>query len=103
LDHGAILISSDWRYAQTDPKNTMTNPDPLTSLVKAAVISALEESGAKRLPRLMTQDQAGEYLGVEPAAVGRLRHYGKLKSVRISERVFRFDVADLDAYVEANK
>jgi excisionase family DNA binding protein len=81
----------------------MTNPDPLTILVKAAVLSALEESGVTRLPRLMTQDQAAEYLGIEPAGVGRLRHFGKLKSVKISERVFRFDVADLDAYVEANK
>jgi excisionase family DNA binding protein len=71
--------------------------------VRTAVMSALEESGVKRLPRLMTQDQAAEYLGIEPAAVGRLRHYGKLKSVKISERVFRFDVADLDTYVEANK
>ena len=81
----------------------MTNPDPLTLLVKAAVASALDESGVKRLPRLMTQEQAAEYLGIEPAAVGRLRHFGKLKCVRISERVFRFDVADLDAYVEENK
>lgn len=77
--------------------------DPLSQLVEAAVIRALDSAGARTLPRCMSREQAAEHLAVEPEAIDRLFHQGKLKRVRVSERIFRYDRAELERFVEENQ
>lgn len=50
----------------------------------------------------MNYRQAAAYLGVSERTVWGLRDSGRLKSIRIGASV-RFDVQDLDAYIEAQK
>jgi excisionase family DNA binding protein len=77
--------------------------DPLSHLIESAVLRAIESAGVGRLPRCMTREQAAEYLGIEPEAVDRLHHCGKIRRVRISERVFRYDREELDRFVRDNQ
>lgn len=55
---------------------------------------------AARSKRLLTTEQAAEYLGVDTETVKRLRAAGKLRSVGLLERKLLFDVDDLDAVIE---
>lgn len=77
--------------------------DPLSKLVRDAVITALEESGKPLRNRLMDTEKAAEYLGVETDAVKRMHAAGKIRSVKIFERKLMFDVKDLDRVIEENK
>lgn len=82
-----------------------TATDPLSKLVRDAVISALREQATESpvSKRLMTRDEAADFLAVEPSSVDRLYHLGKIKRVPLSEKLFRYDVRDLEAYIESVK
>ena len=81
----------------------MANLDPLSMLVKHAVMSAIEECGRPLRNRLLTLDKAAEYLGVSPDTLQRLHSAGKIQSVKIMDRRLLFDVNDLDSVIENNK
>lgn len=54
------------------------------------------------MPRLLSVEQAAEYLNRSPAAVRHLIATGKLKCVRMDGRVF-LDVQDLDQAIDDAK
>jgi excisionase family DNA binding protein len=59
-------------------------------------------AGGKMQPRLLTAEQAAEYLGRSKEAVQHMIADGKLPLVRSDRRVF-LDVRDLDAWIENSK
>ena len=76
-------------------------------------VDAIAEAVARRLEgkiehqstpgrRLLTVDEAGEYLGYTPAAVRHMVAKGQLPCVHIG-RSIRFDVRDLDSWIDENK
>jgi excisionase family DNA binding protein len=72
-------------------------------------IDAIAEAVAERLEhmqgqrkRLLTMEDAAEYLGMSPDAIYHLVSDGKLKPVRFDRRL-RFDVRDLDRLIEDGK
>ena len=52
--------------------------------------------------RLYTEEEAAHYLGMTLPAIRELRYKGKIRPTRWDRRV-RYDLADLDAFVEAHK
>jgi hypothetical protein len=42
------------------------------------------------LPKLLTEEEAAAYLGINPRTLARLRLAGKVEYVRISERRYRY-------------
>ena len=52
--------------------------------------------------RLRSIGSAAEYLGVSRATVERLVHRGELPIVKVAAST-RYDVGDLDAYIESNR
>ena len=50
-------------------------------------------------PRYLDATQAGQYLGVSKSTVVRLASAGKLRALRPSQGVVRFDRRELDAYM----
>ncbi len=76
-------------------------------------IDAIADAVARRLEgkldqqrgparRLMTVDEAGDYLGYTPAAVRHMVAKGQLPCVHVGRSV-RFDVKDLDRWIDENK
>lgn len=55
-----------------------------------------------RTRRLVPVEAAAEYLGVSRATVERLVHRGELPFVKIGGST-RYDVDDLDGYIESNR
>ena len=54
--------------------------------------------------RLLTTKEAAQYLGVSTWSIGQLVHGGKLPVVRGCEECnWKFDVHDLDRWIEENK
>jgi excisionase family DNA binding protein len=53
-------------------------------------------------PRLVTTKGAAAYLSVSPATVRRLHYTGELPAIRCL-KTLRFDVADLDVWINHNK
>ena len=83
-------------------------PDPLSPLVEAiasAVLSklkpALEQAQGLR-PRLLTVEQAAQYLGRTAYSIRHLAAQGAFPCVRADGRVM-FDVKDLDSWIDCNK
>jgi hypothetical protein len=75
------------------------------------VLDALADKLAERLrigqkpqitPRLLSVEQAAQYLSRSPRAVRLLAEKGILPGVRMDDRLF-FDIADLDRAIEAAK
>ena len=52
------------------------------------------------LPRLLTEDEAAAYLGINSRTLARLRLAGKIEYVRISERRFRYLESQLLTYLK---
>jgi hypothetical protein len=70
---------------------------------------ALAEKVAQRLQyitgvrqRLFDLDRAAEYLGLSPEALRQKTHAGEVPQVGIDSRL-RYDVHDLDKYIESHK
>lgn len=80
-----------------------TSTDPLSQLVKAAVVAALEDSGKPLSRRLLSTSQAAEYLGVSEDSVRNMNAGGKLRRVKIVGVKLMFDVKDLDRMIEDSK
>ncbi len=55
-----------------------------------------------RTRRLVPVEAAAEYLGVSRATVERLVHRGELPFIKISGST-RYDVDDLDGYIDTNR
>jgi len=54
-------------------------------------------------PRLLSAQQAARYLGVSHWTVRSLTWAGELPSVRLGKRQLRWDVRDLDRFIEDRK
>lgn len=54
-------------------------------------------------PRLLTAQQAADYLGVSHWTIRSLSWAGALASVRLGKRQLRWDLHDLDRFIEARK
>jgi excisionase family DNA binding protein len=52
--------------------------------------------------RLLALDKAAEYLGIRPRTLEKLAHGGHMPYVKLG-RATRYDIADLDAYVDRNR
>jgi len=78
--------------------------DALADSIAQRVIEEMKNSQKEQriTPRLLSVDQAAQYLSRTSAAVRRLISSGKLKSVRMDDRVF-LDIQDLDRIIEASK
>jgi len=83
--------------------NRVATLDPLSQLVKEAVIAALDESGRPLSQRLLTTAQTAEYLGISEDSVRNLHAAGTLRKVKIVGVKLMFDVKDLDKLIEENK
>ncbi|HKD07677.1 MAG TPA: helix-turn-helix domain-containing protein [Bryobacteraceae bacterium] len=81
----------------------MSALDPLSKLIRDAVLTALEESGKPLRNRLLTLDKAAEYMGISSDTLQRMHAAGRVRSVRIMDRRLLFDVNDLDAVIENSK
>ena len=53
--------------------------------------------------RLLTSSEAAHYLGISTRKLWELGNRGVVPVVRPDNRMVRFDVKDLDAFVEAKK
>jgi excisionase family DNA binding protein len=80
--------------------------DPLferiADLVADRVLDRLDRPGRPSQRRLLTVDQAAEYLARSPLAVRHLINRRVLPAVRHGRRVF-LDRADLDSFIERTK
>lgn len=54
-------------------------------------------------PRLLTTDDAANYLAISAWQLRALVHEGKIPAITRGARSWRFDVLDLDRYVDAEK
>ena len=86
-----------------EASNRQAADDPLSQLVKNAVMAALDETGKPLSRRLMTTAQAAEYLGISEDSVRNLNAARKLKCCRIVGVKLMFDVRDLDRLIEDSK
>jgi len=50
---------------------------------------------------LVDEEFAASYLAISRRHVAELRRSGRLTAVRVGGRLWRFTVADLDAYIES--
>jgi excisionase family DNA binding protein len=80
----------------------MTTPqlDPLVSAIAEAVVERIDSRVTG--PRLLTIEGAAKYLSMTEDAIRHKVNNGKLRAVR-ADRFLRFDVRDLDVWIEANK
>ncbi len=53
--------------------------------------------------RLLTSSEAAHYLGISTRKLWELGNRGVLPVVRLDNRMVRFDLADLDSFVDAKK
>jgi excisionase family DNA binding protein len=76
--------------------------DGLAERVAERVFAKLVDAQVAPTKRLLTMEQAGEYLGRSRESMQHLVSSGKLPTVRSDRRVF-LDVKDLDEWIQANK
>jgi excisionase family DNA binding protein len=74
--------------------------DPLVAAIAEAVVQRLGSHITG--PRLLTIEGAAKYLSMTEDAIRHKVMNGKLRVVR-ADRYLRFDIRDLDAWIEANK
>ncbi len=85
-------------------------PDPLSQMLTDAVIRGLTEMGftpealAAKTPltRVLSLEQAAEYMGMTRDSLKHNYDLGRIKAVRVDKKL-RFDRIDLDAWIDANK
>lgn len=53
--------------------------------------------------RLLTKDEASEFLGITPRTLARWTADGRVPAVRVGPRCVRYDTQDLERFIEANK
>ena len=74
--------------------------DPVATAIADAVLERL--GGKVTGPRLLTIEGAAKYLSMTEEAIRHKVINGKLRAVR-ADRYLRFDIRDLDSWIEANK
>ncbi len=76
----------------------------LAKRVAAEVCSEMQQAEAAPgvRPRLLTLEQAGQYLGRTRQAVEHMVRGGRLRAVKADRRIF-LDREDLDEWIENNK
>jgi excisionase family DNA binding protein len=74
--------------------------DPLVAAIADAIVDRL--GGHITRPRLLTIEGAAKYLSMTEDAIRHKVTNGKLRAVR-ADRYLRFDVRDLDLWIDANK
>ena len=84
-----------------------TSPDILSvdhilEVLAAKVTNRIQSQSHQILPRLLTLNQAAEYLGRTHEAMQHLASSGKIPTVRTDRRVF-VDRMDLDRWIEHHK
>lgn len=92
-------------HTYRSPDATFAGPTPGDTLIEAianAVVERLERIQIIR-KRLLTIEQAADYLGMSDDTVERLVAAGRLVPVRGLDRRVRFDIRDLDGLVEDAK
>lgn len=82
--------------------NYFLQPEPLLpSGLLHAHSRKQRKSRSKMDARLLSTQQAAEYLNVSPWTVRRLAHEGEIHFIR--RKYFYFTQADLDRYIQANR
>jgi excisionase family DNA binding protein len=76
--------------------------DRLAARAATLILARLGDGPVSATKRLLTMEQAGEYLGRSRESMQHLVSSGKLPTVRSDRRVF-LDLKDLDEWIEANK
>ena len=74
--------------------------EPLVAAIADAIVNRL--GGHVTGPRLLTIEGAAKYLSMTEDAIRHKVINGKLRAVR-ADRYLRFDVHDLDSWIDANK
>jgi excisionase family DNA binding protein len=74
--------------------------DPLAAAIADALLERV--GGVVTGPRLLTIEGAAKYLSMTEEAIRHKVINGKLRAVR-ADRYLRFDIRDLDSWIEANK
>jgi excisionase family DNA binding protein len=78
--------------------------DPLVAAIVAGVVAALQEKlPASKPKRLLTTEDAADYLGFTEDAIRHMVAANALPVVRIGERSIRFDITDLNKFIEERK
>ena len=81
----------------------MAASDILVEAIVQGVVQELKgHIGQKPQRRLLTVEQAAEYMGYTPAAVRHMVARNQVPCVR-KGRTLRFDVGDLDGWIEDHK
>lgn len=63
-----------------------------------------DEGHRRAQPRpKLTAEQAGEFMGLTARQVLELARQGRLPHIRYSPRIVRFDLDDIEAWVESQK
>jgi excisionase family DNA binding protein len=76
--------------------------DALAERLAARILAKLGDGPVAMTKRLLTIEQAGEYLGRSRESMQHLVSSGKLPTVRSDRRVF-LDLKDLEGWIETNK
>lgn len=76
--------------------------DAFASAVAEKLRSLAPATGSKIAPRLLSIEQAGEYLSRSAHSVRHLISAGKLPVVKMDNRIF-LDIRDLDQVIEQSK
>ncbi len=76
--------------------------DELAESVAAKVAERLGKCGSGVRQRLLTVEQAAEYLGRSKDAIQHMIAHGKLHASRVDRRVY-LDIQDLDLLIEQSK
>jgi excisionase family DNA binding protein len=79
-------------------------PSSLDEIIGLRVAEAVREalSQTKPRPRLLTAREAAEYLTISKRYLANLTAAGEIAAVHMG-RAVRWDVADLDTWIEKNK
>jgi excisionase family DNA binding protein len=82
----------------------MTPTDNLVEAIAEAVVRRLRDlpTSNEVQPRLLTVEQAAQYLGRSANGIRHLINEGKLRTVKLDQRVF-LDIHDLDETIENSK
>ena len=91
LEAPADYVLSRWRRCRVEVANVST---------RVSLSAEGERAGVEHLParRLLSTDEAAEYLGVSPRHLRQLWSERRIAGIRIG-RLIRFDPCDLDGYI----
>ncbi len=71
--------------------------------MKAVTPIAVEDLGAPPSRKLLRSREASRYLALSPRALWALSNSGSIPTVRIGLRTVRFDIDDLNDWIDSQK